>query len=147
MGIEHWEEETIQAYMRQRAQEWFDQLLNPLHRPYGTPFRHSTIRSFVEIDPHVLKLPRWPKRAWSVVADVEGDQNIGMLIGTWYDHNDFVDLLEFHPLLRCLLDTPVEELHRELLDSFNSLAKLPKKPMSQARRKRWSQLDYKHFAK
>jgi hypothetical protein len=152
MGVEHWDEATVESYMSVEAIDWFCHLLNPLPTAgISTPYTRFAIRSFSEISPSSLNLPRWPDRAWSVIVEAwtgedetKTDQKAaGLLMGTWYDGLRFVDLVEFC-VLKGAFDSPVESLHQELLTSFNALESPRKKPMSKASRQRWStQLDYR----
>lgn len=152
MGVEHWEEEAVQSHMRQEAADWFCRLLNPLPSSYITDhYTRFDICSLVEIDPRSLNLPRWPDRAWSVIAESwtgekEAKANrkaAGILMGTWYDHTNAVDLLEFC-VLQGSFDLPIEQLHQELLEFMNSQEPSPMSLMSRASRKRWSQqVDYR----
>ena len=151
MGVEQWDETSIQAYIHWEANDWFLRLLNPLYTSCTTPYTYYEIRSFIEIDPSTIRLPRWPDRAWSVIAEtweVHEETRVdrcalGMLMGTWYDHFAVVDLLAFDPLPGPF-DAKVETLHQQLLILMNNLTSPPAKPMSQSSRKRWSQqVDYR----
>lgn len=144
MGVEQSKEGRIQSFIRWQAEEWFTRLLNPLSST--SVYTYYDIHSFVEIDPSTLRLPRWPDRAWSVIAETwkgqEGTKSgqcaIGMLVGIWYDHSNVVDLLAFDPLPGPF-DAEVKMLHQQLLDGVNEPTSPNVQPMSQSRRKRWSQ--------
>jgi hypothetical protein len=68
-----------------QAEDWLRMMLNPYRPLKSTQFE---IRSLIEILPQSLKLPLWPDRACSIIANVEEDQGpVGMLMGFWHDHS------------------------------------------------------------